>query len=66
MRQIVPHPQRGPTVQFRCTECAWVFHIQNPLRVGVPIEERWKANGWFALHNCSDFPVRVPKPPSKM
>jgi hypothetical protein len=30
MRQMVPYPQRGPTVQFRCTECigSLTFRIQ--------------------------------------
>jgi rubredoxin len=65
MRQMVPYPQRGPTVQFRCTECEWVFNIKNPIPDGAPVQERRKATAWFALHNCADHPRHVPKSPPK-
>ena len=65
MRQMVPYPERGPTAQFRCTECDWVFYIQNPMLESVPVQERRKATAWFNLHSCSEFPRRGPKPPLK-
>jgi len=61
MRQMVPHPQRGPTLQFRCTECEWVFDVQDRRPESLSVEERRKAKAWFALHTCADYSRRVPK-----
>lgn len=65
MRQMVPYPQRGPTVQFRCTECDWAFNITNPIPEGAHVQERRKATAWFAFHNCADHPRHVLKPQSR-
>jgi hypothetical protein len=64
-RKMVPYPQSGPTLQFRCTECDWAFYIEHVLSDGVSFEERRKATAWFHSHTCSEFPRRVPRPPSK-
>jgi hypothetical protein len=60
MREMFPFPRDGPITQFRCTDCAWVFHVQKPLTPDVSFEAQRKiAARWFYVHSCFEFPRKA-------
>jgi hypothetical protein len=53
MRQMNSYPNQGPVTQFRCTDCDWVIHVQQPITPDVTVElQQSYAKRWFANHNC--------------
>lgn len=54
MRQMVFFPKDAPVSQFHCTDCEWVFHVQQPVSSDAPLELQQKyAERWFAAHSCT-------------
>jgi hypothetical protein len=53
MRQMILLPKNAPVSQFHCTDCKWVFHVQQPIS-DVPLDlQQMYAERWFAAHSCS-------------
>jgi hypothetical protein len=48
------HPEI--TIKYVCTDCAWVYYIENPKVGSVAAHEHKTALAWYAKHRCSDFP----------
>ena len=54
MRQMILFPKDAPASQFQCTDCEWVFHVQQPVSSDVPLDLQQRyAERWFAAHSCS-------------
>jgi len=47
------------TIKYVCSECAWVYYIQNPKVGNVDLHEHKTALAWYAKHSCSNFPYPV-------
>jgi hypothetical protein len=57
MRSLIRFPSDGPTTQFRCINCAWVFPLKKPLTVTNPLAAHPKmVQRKFDAHNCIEFP----------
>ena len=53
MRQMISYPSEKWVTQFRCTDCDWVFHFQQPITADVSLNfSRGYARRWFATHSC--------------
>lgn len=57
MRQMISYPSQGPVRQFRCTDCEWAFHVQQPITPEVDLElQQSYARRWYATHHCMGLP----------
>lgn len=57
MRQMISYPSEVWVTQFRCTDCDWVFHFQQPITADVSFEfQQSYARRWFATHSCLESP----------
>jgi hypothetical protein len=58
MRQMISYPNQGPVGQFRCTDCEWAFHVQQPITPEVDLElQQSYARRWYATHHCAGLPT---------
>jgi hypothetical protein len=59
MRRMIAQFTDASIRQFRCTDCDWVFHVQQPVTPEVSIEvQRSYAQQWYAAHNCAPASCR--------
>ena len=53
MRRMIIQLDQGSIRQFRCSDCDWVFHVQQPVTPEISVAfQRSYAQRWFAAHRC--------------
>jgi hypothetical protein len=58
MRQMISYPSQGPVRQFRCTDCEWAFHVQQPITPEVDLElQHSYATRWYETHHSVGLPT---------
>ncbi|HTA22345.1 MAG TPA: hypothetical protein VK763_02345 [Terriglobales bacterium] len=54
MRRMIAQLNQASINQFRCSDCDWVFHVQQPVTPEVSVEvQQSYAQRWFAAHSCA-------------
>jgi hypothetical protein len=49
------------TIKYVCTDCAWVYYIENPKIGSVAAHEHKTALAWYLKHSCLDSNVTAPE-----
>jgi hypothetical protein len=53
MRRMIAQFIDASIRQFRCADCDWVFHVQQPVTPELSVEvQQSYAQQWFAAHHC--------------
>lgn len=53
MRRMIIQLDQSSIRQFRCSNCDWVFYVQQPVTPEISVEfQRSYAQRWFAAHKC--------------